>query len=213
MPATIHLPQCVDCQYVVGLDTTQLAQKYRVSDEKVRCHLAQRQIRRRTIGERNAVFVDERELRRLVDEQLSQSQIARRMRVSQATVERRLRALGLRSKRGRGSPLEQNYFWNGGRRTDKHRYVLVKCPGHPFATKSGYVREHRLVMERVLGRYLQPEEVVHHIDANPQNNHPDNLQVFSSNTEHFRHEWQENPNFSTRDRQRKRYIDQAQDRS
>jgi hypothetical protein len=40
-------------------------------------------------------------------------------------------------------------------------------------------------MEQKLGRLLDRKEVVHHIDGNPQNNHPDNLMVFGSNKEHL----------------------------
>jgi hypothetical protein len=85
-----------------------------------------------------------------------------------------------------GAPMERNYFWRGGRIVDKHGYILVKTPGHPFATKAGYVREHRLVMERILGRYLEPHEVVDHVDGNTSNNDPTNLRLFASNADHLR---------------------------
>ena len=44
--------------------------------------------------------------------------------------------------------------------------------------------EHRTVAEDMLGRKLRPREVVHHIDGNKRNNSPDNLMVFSSQSEH-----------------------------
>lgn len=45
--------------------------------------------------------------------------------------------------------------------------------------------EHRVVMERKLGRKLCKGEVVHHIDGNAHNNHPDNLMV-TTQSEHAR---------------------------
>jgi hypothetical protein len=81
--------------------------------------------------------------------------------------------------------MEHNTFWRGGRTTDVDGYILVKTPGHPHATKAGYVREHRLVMEQELGRYLEPAEVVDHIDGNRGNNDPANLRLFANNRDHL----------------------------
>ena len=47
--------------------------------------------------------------------------------------------------------------------------------------------EHRIVAESLLGRPLKPGEVVHHIDGDKHNNSPDNLMVFSSQSEHARY--------------------------
>lgn len=80
----------------------------------------------------------------------------------------------------------RNYFWKGGRIVDKAGYILVKSPDHPRKNHQGYVREHRLVMEQQLGRYLEPGEVVDHIDGNTSNNDPSNLRLFASNAEHLR---------------------------
>jgi hypothetical protein len=59
-------------------------------------------------------------------------------------------------------------------------------PDHPQCNSNGYVREHRLVAESLLGRTLLQGEVVHHIDDDPANNSPENLQVFPSNADHLR---------------------------
>lgn len=44
---------------------------------------------------------------------------------------------------------------------------------------SGYKYEHRVVMEKHLGRALNRSEIVHHIDGNRENNDISNLQVMS----------------------------------
>jgi hypothetical protein len=59
-----------------------------------------------------------------------------------------------------------------------------------MARKDGYIMEHRLIMARHLGRVLSRTEVVHHINHDPQDNRIENLELFSSNSEHKRIEWQ-----------------------
>jgi len=39
--------------------------------------------------------------------------------------------------------------------------------------------EHRLVAEQKYGRVLGPDDIVHHVDGNKRNNHPDNLQLMT----------------------------------
>lgn len=82
----------------------------------------------------------------------------------------------------------RNNRWKGGRRIDKDGYVLIHVPDHPNCDSHGLMREHRLVMEKMIGRYLLPEEVVHHRSKNKADNSPENLQLFSENSEHLRHE-------------------------
>ena len=41
-----------------------------------------------------------------------------------------------------------------GRTLDKSGYALVRAPRHPHCNSGGYIREHRLVMEQVIGRLL-----------------------------------------------------------
>lgn len=67
----------------------------------------------------------------------------------------------------------------------KGGYVLIHCPIHPTAVK-GYVPEHRLVVEKKIGRYLSLAEVVHHIDCNRKNNDIDNLMLFENSKEHMK---------------------------
>ena len=72
--------------------------------------------------------------------------------------------------------------YRGGRIINHQGYVLVLSPEHPNrnAIGSGYVPEHRLVMESILGRYLHSSENVHHKNGNRQDNRPENLELWST---------------------------------
>jgi hypothetical protein len=84
-----------------------------------------------------------------------------------------------------------NPRWNGGRTTHHSGYILVRAPiDHPHKTKAGYIREHRLVMEQKLGRYLLPSEDVDHLNGDKTDNRPENLQLMTSRSEHLRLEHQ-----------------------
>ena len=57
-------------------------------------------------------------------------------------------------------------------------------------TGEGYIKVngrhlHRQVVEKVIGRKLLSNEIVHHIDGDKQNNSPDNLQIVSR-SEHIK---------------------------
>lgn len=75
--------------------------------------------------------------------------------------------------------------YRGGHTVVRAGYRFELCPDHPKANPFGFVPQHRLVVERELGRYLLPGEHVHHRDFSKDNNDPANLQVLSRR-EHMR---------------------------
>lgn len=75
--------------------------------------------------------------------------------------------------------LELGRWGKGGRIINTQGYIYIHKPDHPFCTRDGYVREHRLVMEKHLGRYLDPKEAVHHINGIKDDNRIENLQLMT----------------------------------
>lgn len=79
---------------------------------------------------------------------------------------------------------KNHHWWKSGKRKRIGGYIEIKSKSHPMANCSGYVFEHRLIMEKKLGRYLMPTEVVHHINHKTDDNRIENLMLFPSNVEH-----------------------------
>lgn len=73
--------------------------------------------------------------------------------------------------------------WRGGKHLVRG-YVYVWAPGHPLATKSGYVAEHRFVMMSHLKRLLLRSEVIHHKNGIKTDNRLENIQL-TTQSEHM----------------------------
>lgn len=85
----------------------------------------------------------------------------------------------------RGRIREKSASWKGGKTVSPEGYVLINTPEHPSAKTNNYVFEHRLTMEKKLGRYLKSEEHIHHINFKKDDNRISNLMVMS-NADHKR---------------------------
>ena len=75
--------------------------------------------------------------------------------------------------------------WKG--KIKRSGYWYIKLPSHPFSGKQGYVAEHRLVMEKKIGRYLTKEEVIHHINGFITDNRIKNLELFNTRGQHTKY--------------------------
>lgn len=63
--------------------------------------------------------------------------------------------------------------------TTHQGYVLVFSPDHPRVLTNGYVPQHRLAMESMIGRYLRSDESVHHKNGVRHDNRPENLELWA----------------------------------
>jgi hypothetical protein len=73
----------------------------------------------------------------------------------------------------------------------KQEYIYVTVPdsykGITYSKSKGikrYVYQHRLIMEKILGRYLKSSEIVHHINGIKYDNREENLELIIKKSEH-----------------------------
>ena len=72
---------------------------------------------------------------------------------------------------------EKGANWKGGRKKNKAGYILVLDHEHPSSHVSGYILEHVMIAEKMIGRRLKHNEIVHHKNGVKTDNRPENLEV------------------------------------
>ena len=95
---------------------------------------------------------------------------------------------------------ERGKAYRGGKRISSWGYVLI------LVGVDRYEFEHRLVMECAIGRKLDRNEHVHHINGNKQDNRLENLEIMTK-ADHCRHHSIASP--MPRDKKTQRFIKAA----
>ena len=139
-------------------------------------------------GRPRTVVLPMDEIRELAAQGWCLRELAEKYGCSRDCIQQRMKEAGIPRLPQWSQPGDRNGQWKGGRQIDSDGYILIYSPDHPHKNSAGCVREHRLVMEKILGRYLTVDEIVHHKDKNKKNNDPSNLELFDCNGNHLRAE-------------------------
>lgn len=81
-------------------------------------------------------------------------------------------------------------MWNGGKTKTYLGYIAIRSQNNPM--KNGYIYEHRLKMEKKLGRKLLSNEIVHHKNEIKHDNRLSNLEVMDRGEHIRKHNYREN---------------------
>lgn len=95
----------------------------------------------------------------------------------------RVRGQPLRFINGHQMQGPLNGRWRGGVRNRKG-YVSIWKPDHPHAV-GGHVLEHRLIVEKAIGKLLRLDAPVHHVNVDPADNRPGNLVACNDHAYHM----------------------------
>jgi len=119
--------------------------------------------------------------------------VAREIKCSNTHVARMLRKHNISFKHNTA----KNYKTNNG-----SGYTLIFIgKGEPCTNHNGYMYEHRYIMENSLGRKLEKNEHVHHINGNRSDNRIENLIVVTSQEHRKKHASEDGLRNSSREKE------------
>lgn len=99
------------------------------------------------------------------------------------TIYRKSAGILLRCQRCASLKGARSHLWKGGRSITRQGYIEVRLyesdPYYSMSKADGYLKEHRLIMARHLGRCLTPYEIVHHKNGKRDDNRIENLELQS----------------------------------
>src|SRR3989344_2243868 len=130
--------------------------------------MAQRPLDLRRVGRIYELFEAGSSIAEIVKEVGTNRESIRKYLLKRYTPKQK-RAIVLRNfKQAKGSTSPN---WKGGREITKAGYIRI------WISRDERIMEHRMVMEKHVGRKLNRNEVVHHINGNNSDNRLSNLQL------------------------------------
>jgi len=119
-----------------------------------------------------------------INNEKSSREIAKEIDISYKTILSYLEKHNIKRRTKSESLMGEKSYRFKGKVYDGYGYIYIYSPNHPNKTACKYIFEHRLAMEKHLGRYLKREEVVHHKNNIRDDNRIENLKLFKNEKEH-----------------------------
>jgi len=126
----------------------------------------------------------DRLVKKYIDDSLSMQKIAEIYGCSSTTIHYWLKKFNIPTREKYNHTGKNNPRWKGGKIKNYHGYIFVWKPQHPNCNSRGYVLEHRLIAEKMLGRYLLRSEIPHHENEIKDDNRPENIKVLNNQGKH-----------------------------
>ena len=111
---------------------------------------------------------------KLLNKGMTVKEVAKICNVSTVTLAKKFKKQGLKADQYHKGYIKT---WAG--------YIKIYKPEHPRTDSKGYVHEHTLIMEKNLGRLLNNNEIVHHINEIKDDNRIENLELFDDWKKHI----------------------------